>query len=278
VFSFLTPWVKRLIFANVIMFAAQHVIPTDALVFVPAFALYRPWTFVTYMFLHGGTWHLLFNMVSLAFFGPRVEAQMGSPRFIALYFVSGLGGAILSYFTTPAGIIGASGAIFGVELAFAIFWPTDRIFIWGVIPVEARWLVLLTTLYSIWAGLGSYGGGVAHFAHLGGYVGAFLYLRWIDFRSPLRSYQRKLDAAMFGKRGLGLSGDADEIARWEAISRDGLHQMNVEELDRVIGKAKRDGARSLTTDERAFLHRMSLRGTSDQAKPPERGDGSPVSS
>ncbi|HWC44643.1 MAG TPA: rhomboid family intramembrane serine protease [Casimicrobiaceae bacterium] len=268
--SFLTPWVKRLIVANVIVFAAQNFIPglTDRLAFVPLFAFQQPWTIITYMFVHGGMWHIIFNMVTLGFFGPRVEAQLGGRRFLALYFISGLGGAVLSYFTTPAGIIGASGAIFGVELAFAIFWPHEKIFIWGVLPLEARWLVVLTTLYSLWAGLGTAGGGIAHFAHLGGYLGAFLYLRWIDFRSPLRAYQRKLETATFGKRGLGLVGDSEDIARWEAIPRDGLHPMNIEELDRVIAKAKKEGVRQLTPDERAFLHRMSLRGAATDDAPP----------
>jgi hypothetical protein len=189
-----------------------------------------------------------------------------------LYFISGLSGAVLSYFLTPnAFIIGASGAIFGVELAFAIFWPREKVYIWGALPIESRWLVLGTTVYTVWAGFGVFGatgGGVAHFAHLGGYIGAFLYLRWIDFRSPLRAYQRKLETATFGKRGLGLLGDSEEIARWEAIPRAGLHPMNVEELDRVIAKAKQNGVRSLTPEERAFLHRMSLRGTPDDLNPP----------
>jgi hypothetical protein len=127
---------------------------------------------------------------------------------------------------------------------------------------------VLTTLYSLWAGLGTAGGGIAHFAHLGGYLGAFLYLRWIDFRSPRRAYQRKLESATFGKRGLGLSGDTEEIARWEAIPRDGLHPMNIEELDRVITKAKAEGVRHLTPDERAFLHRMSLRAPATNDRPP----------
>jgi hypothetical protein len=199
---------------------------------------------------------------------------MGSGRFLGLYFVAGLGGALLSLILSqvaPYPIVGASGAIFGVELVYASLWPHDRIYIWGALPVEARWLVIGQTAYSIFGGfggLGSLGGGVAHFAHLGGYAGAFLYLRWIEFRSPLRAYQRKLDQATFGKRGWGLSGDAEEIARWEAIPRAGLHAMNVEELDRVIAKAKKNGVRSLTSDERAFLHRMSLRGAPNDVKPP----------
>lgn len=268
---FLTPWVKALILANVLVFALQYMQPwiTSEFAFVPAYALRQPWTFVTYMFLHGGVWHIVFNMLTLGFFGPRVEAQLGSRRFAALYFISGLSGAILSYFLMPdAAVIGASGAIFGVELAFAIFWPREKVYIWGALPIEARWLVVGTTAYTVWAGFGTSGGGIAHFAHLGGYIGAFLYLKWIDFRSPLRAYQRKLETATYGKRGLGLMGDSEEIARWEAIPRAGLHPMNVEELDRVITKAKKDGVRSLTSDERAFLHRMSLRGVPDDVKPP----------
>jgi membrane associated rhomboid family serine protease len=277
-FSFLTPWVKRLIAANVLVFvASQFFVPqlNDFLAFYPHWAYIRlmPWTFVTYMFAHGGWSHLIFNMISFGFFGPRVEAQMGGGQFLTMYFVAGLGGALLSLAlasVAPYPIVGASGAIFGVELVYATVWPHDRIYLWGALPVEARWLVIGQTVYSIFGGfggLGNLGGGVAHFAHLGGYVGAFLYLRWIDFRSPRRAYQRKLETATFGKRGWGLSGDSEEIARWEAIPRTGLHAMNVEELDRVIGKAKKDGVRSLTADERAFLHRMSLRGVADEAPP-----------
>lgn len=277
-FSFLTPWVKRLIAANVIVFAVtSFFLPQlDALfAFYPHWAYIRamPWTFVTYMFQHGSWSHLIFNMISLGFFGPRVEAQMGSRSFIAMYLVAGLGGAFLSLAlasVAPYPIVGASGAIFGVELVYATLWPHDRIYLWGALPVEARWLVIGQTVYSIFGGfggLGSLGGGVAHFAHLGGYVGAYLYLRWIDFRSPLRAYQRKLEAATFGKKGWSLVGDTEDIARWEAIPRAGLHAMNVEELDRVISKAKKEGVRSLTADERAFLHRMSLRAVTDDTKP-----------
>jgi membrane associated rhomboid family serine protease len=266
-FSLLTPWVKRLLVANVIVFLLTSQMPglSRLLMFAPHWVFIRqqPWSFVTYMFVHGGLWHLLFNMISLAFFGPRVEAQMGSRRFITIYFAGGLGGALLSLVLSsvaPYPIVGASGAIFGIELVYAVFWPRDKIYLWGALPIEARWLVIGQTAYSLFAGFGGYGGGIAHFAHLGGYLGAFIYLRWIDFRSPLRAYQRKLEAATYGKKGWGLAGDGDEIAKWAAIPRDGLHAMNVEELDRVIAKARREGVRSLTPDERAFLHRMSLRG------------------
>jgi len=278
-FSFLTPWVKRLIVANVIVFVVSvYFLPglSQFLAFYPEWAIIRamPWTFVTYMFEHGSWTHILFNMISLGFFGPRVEAQMGGRRFMTMYFIAGLGGALLSLALksiAPYPIVGASGAIFGVMLVYASLWPHEKVYIWGALPVEARWLVIGYTVISIFGGfggLGSFGAGTAHFAHLGGFVGAFVYLRFIDYRSPLKTYRRKLDSATYGKRGWGLSGDSEEIARWEGISRAGLHSMNVEELDRVIAKAKKSGARSLTPDERAFLHRMSLRDSPADINPP----------
>lgn len=278
-FSFLTPWVKRLIAANLIVFVvSEYFLPglNYFLAFSPDWydIQHSPWTFVTYMFAHASWTHIIFNMITLGFFGPRVEAQMGGRRFITMYFIAGLAGALLSLALksiAPNPIVGASGAIFGVMLVYATLWPHEKVYIWGALPVEARWLVIGYTVISIFGGfggLGSFGAGTAHFAHLGGFVGAFIYLRFIDYRSPLRSYQRKLDTATYGKRNWGLSNGDEEIARWEAIPRTGLHPMNVEELDRVIKKAKRDGVRSLTPDERAFLHRMALRGTPADMKPP----------
>ena len=278
-FSFLTPWVKRLIVANVVVFVAMFYFIQNLQYYLPFSPNWddiqqRPWTFVTYMFAHASWTHIIFNMLTLGFFGPRVEAQMGGRQFITMYFVAGLGGALLSLALksiSPNPIVGASGAIFGVMLVYATLWPREKVYIWGALPVEARWLIIGYTVYSVFGGfggLGSLGAGTAHFAHLGGFVGAFLYLRFVDYRSPLRAYQRKLDTATYGKRGWGLSAGNEEIARWEAIPRVGLHPMNVEELDRVIAKAKREGVRSLTSDERAFLHRMSLRELPADVKPP----------
>ena len=122
----------------------------NLLAFVPSQALTRPWTVITYMFLHGGFGHILFNMLALFFFGPRVESRLGSRRFATLYFVSGIMGAVLSIFFAPhVPIIGASGAVFGVMLAFARFWPRDQILIWGILPVEARVMVIAMTAMAV---------------------------------------------------------------------------------------------------------------------------------
>lgn len=200
----MTRWVKNLLIANVAVYFLQQTMPgvTDAFMFVPAYAFGRPWTFVTYMFLHGSIWHILFNMIGLYFFGPRVEQRMGANRFLWLYFLSGISGGLLSLILAPnAPIIGASAAIFGVVLAFARFWPTDKIYIWGVLPLEARWLVVLTIVWAIYSGLTGSTGGVADYAHLGGYVGAYVYLKWLEATKGSRRF-RELAASVPADRHL----------------------------------------------------------------------------
>lgn len=254
----MTPWVARLLFLNVLLHILCSAIPglREMFALVPARVLAEPWTPITYMFVHApGLWHIGFNMLGLYFFGPRLETRLGSANFVSLYLVSGLGGAVLSFFTPTAHIIGASGAIFGVFLGYARCWPHDRIMIWGIVPVEARILVIVTTLYAVWGGLGSIGGGIAHFAHLGGYMGGFLYLTWLERFSPSRQYRQRLESALYGKA----TPLASDEPRWDAIRRDGLHALNLEEIDRLAEKVKVHGTSSLTPDERAFLHRMSTR-------------------
>jgi len=148
----MTPWVARLIFLNVLMYALTWLVPGlgDALMFVPALFLSRPWTIVTYMFLHGSLGHIFFNMFALFFFGPRIEARLGSRRFLGLYFASGVMGGLLSFTSPMIGVIGASGAVYGVMFAFAYYWPREVVHIWGVLPVEIRW-----PTSAAWAGRGS---------------------------------------------------------------------------------------------------------------------------
>jgi len=151
----MTPWVLRLIVANAAVFLLQLSLPgiERPLVLIPALLLTRPWTLISYMFLHGGFGHLFFNMLSLFFFGPRLEARLGSRNFLILYFVSGIAGALLSLVFTPhVAIIGASGAVFGVLLGFARYWPRDQILIWGVFPIEARWMVAGMTALALFGG------------------------------------------------------------------------------------------------------------------------------
>ena len=148
-----------------------------------------PWQLVSYGFLHGSLTHLLFNMLGLFFFGPRLEARIGSARFLRLYVISGLSGALFSLATPHVPIVGASGAIFGVFLGFARYWPRAQVLIWGIVPVEARLMVILMTVLALMGGFGAGQAGVAHFAHLGGFVGGWLYLRAVDARHGATAFR-----------------------------------------------------------------------------------------
>ena len=239
----MTPWVQRFLIANVLMFFVQMTVSgTEPLLwFRPVQFLQQPWTLVTYMFLHGGFMHILFNMLGLYFFGPRVEQRIGSPRFFALYMISGITGGLLSFYNPVVPIIGASGAVYGVLLAYARFWPRDQILIWGIIPVEVRWLVLIYTVMSL---LGI-GGGVAHFAHLGGFLGAFLYLIWMERTAGARKFRRVATAPPAAKDAL--------LTNWKKVDRTGVHDVNKEEVDRILDKISASGIASLTPQERLFL-------------------------
>lgn len=252
----MTPWVGRLLFANGLMFLASYAFPSlsERLVLVPALAFRQPWTPLTYMFLHAGLWHLLFNMLGLYFFGPRLEVRLGSRRFVWLYLSSGLGGAALSFVFTPGvAIVGASGAIFGIFLGYARFWPRDLIYIWGIVPVQARVLVFVMTALSLGFGLAPARDNIAHFAHLGGFLAAWVYLKWIEVRAPARRFRRRAQPDV-GRRP---TGDLTRVAAWERIPRDDLHQVNREEVDRLLEKLRTRGVTSLTPDERAFLDRFA---------------------
>jgi membrane associated rhomboid family serine protease len=251
----MTLWAGRLIVANLIVFMLTLARPelVSTYQFVPALALQHPWTLLSYMFLHGGFGHLFFNMLSLFFFGPRVEARIGSRDFVRLYFLSGLGGALLSFLLAPyAAVIGASGAVFGVMLAFARFWPNERIFLWGVLPVPARLMVMGLAGIAIYSGFSGMGAGIAHFAHLGGFVGGWLFLGWRERR--VRKWRETTAPSAFERISSQLRNDAE---RWKTIPLERLHPINREEAERVLKKLEISGHASLSADERAFLDRMS---------------------
>jgi membrane associated rhomboid family serine protease len=255
----LTPWVQRLLIANVVMF---FVTSADqglfrSLWFYPPIAIYKPWTLVTYMFLHGSIGHLFFNMLGLFFFGSRLETRLGSKSFLWLYFLAGVGGALFqTVFASAAPMVGASGAIYGLLIAYAYFWPREKILVMFVIPMEIWLAVTLYVFYSLYAGMGNVAGGIAHFAHLGGAAVGFGYLKWWEWRkgASKRSFKRQMtpDASSGG-----FVGDRMALARWKGISIDGLHELNREEVQRLVGRATADGPGALTEAEKEFLDRMS---------------------
>lgn len=247
----MTRWVLRLIIANIFMFILAP--PMSAisrqLMLVPSEILARPWMPFTYMFLHGSLGHIFFNMLALFFFGPRLEMRLGGKHFLGLYFVSGLMGAALSFVLAPqSAVIGASGAVFGVLVAFARYWPRERIFIWGILPIEARWLVMIMAAGALFFGFGGGGSAIAHFAHLGGFAGGLAYLYWMERSSPALQFQKKTQAPAV---------HAVKPERWSRINRDRLHEVNRDELDRILDKISAKGLSSLNAGEREFLDRFS---------------------
>ncbi|MDT8437080.1 MAG: rhomboid family intramembrane serine protease [Gemmatimonadota bacterium] len=263
----MTPWVLRLLFAN---FAAYLLVPRMSplymdLLLVPAEVLARPWTPITYMFLHGHFWHILFNMLVLFFFGPRLEATIGSRKFLGLYFISGLTAALFSAITPYVAVVGASGAIYGLILAYAGFWPRDRIYIWGILPVEARWMVIFLTAWAlvgtiplVAAMLGIPGlhvptDNVAHHAHLGGFAGAWLFMRWRAKHTGAAKFRRQAEP----ETKKGWLRDREAIQRWTKIDREALHPVNRETYDEIMQKLSLGGAGTLSDRERSFLERLS---------------------
>lgn len=266
----MTPWVTRLLVANIAIYFVLSGLGdlgnqiANALVFRPSTVLQTPWTPITYMFLHAGFGHLFGNMIGIFFFGPRLEQRLGAKGFLTLYFAAGIGGAffesVLALFVGPVSMVGASGGVFGVLAGFAYYWPRETIILFPIpIPIQAWLLVALYVIWSLYAGLSAarIGGGVAHFAHLGGAVVAFGYLWFSDWRrgAAKRDFQRAMRTP--SNRSSGFVGDRMSMERWKGISTDSLHELNREEVQRLLDKAKAGGAASLTQSERAFMDRMA---------------------
>jgi membrane associated rhomboid family serine protease len=253
----MTPWIKRLIIINAVVFFVTYNYPQveEALALYGPDLLTHPWTIVTYMFAHHGWDHILFNMLGLLFLGPRVEARLGERAFLGLYFTSGLVGGFLSIAAWPkVPIVGASAAILGVILAYAMFWPRERIYIWGVLPIPAFLLVIIYTAISVLGGLNpSIEPGVAHWGHLGGFIGGFLFLKIHQRLSPAARF-RAIAKTPQAPPPAAIAEGAD---RWRRIDRSKLHPVNLEELDRVLAKLAATGPAGLSGEERAFLNRFS---------------------
>ena len=139
------------------------------------------WTPLTYMFVHGGMNHILFNMLGLFFFGPQLEERMGSTEFLLYYFLTGILSGLFSlvvYLLTGAFtvfLMGASGAIFAVLLAFAVYFPHSKVYIFGILPMRTPVMVTLYAGIEIFSMVSGFQGGVAHMTHLAGLLFGFLY-------------------------------------------------------------------------------------------------------
>ncbi len=159
------------------------------------------WQPFSYLFLHGGFWHILFNMLALWMFGSRLEWLWGTDKFLRFYFVTGVGAALCSTIVSPQStipIIGASGAIYGLLAAYGLLFPDETLLLYFVIPIRAKYFVLILGLITFWSSFTASGDGVAHVAHLGGMLFGWGYLKWFGggggtrsgggFRLPFREW------------------------------------------------------------------------------------------
>ena len=260
---------------------------------------FRFYQFVTYMFMHGGFAHILFNMFAVWMFGRVMESYWGSRRFLIYYFVCGIGAGLVQegvqyvsylvqgldefervnvgYAVISMGdylnrwtTIGASGAVYGILLAFGMSFPNERLFIFPLpVPIKAKFFVIGYAVIELWSALSNSGDGVAHFAHLGGMIfGLLLILYWRNNRGGgyygRDSFGQKMKEWFFNQRDRFSSyrrpkmkvsmGDRKDDYEYNARKR-----TEEEEIDRILEKVRKHGYSALTDDEKRKLFDASQR-------------------
>lgn len=284
-FSFFPPVIKNLLIINGIVFfisvIAQNVVIGGMLLdnlITKYFALipfgsgvgsFYPWQLITYQFLHGGFSHIFFNMLMLWMFGMEIENLMGSAKFLVFYLLAGIGGGLLQLFLGSGGgpIIGASGAVFGVMVAFAMYFPDRPIYLYFLLPIKAKYLIVgLMIIEFLSVGNGSF---VAHLAHLGGAVVGFIFIMMdrknnYNFDSmfdKLKSktkintkdtFTKKSSPFGFGKK------NAEEAEYYDINDRkETSEKVDQEVIDQILDKISQSGYQNLTEKEKKILFEAS---------------------
>jgi len=243
------------------------------------------WTIGSYMFVHGGLMHLALNMWTLWLFGPRVERAWGASTFTWYYLWCGLGGWAFHYMLQQEGgiLIGASAAILGIAVAYASRWPDDEVFLFGVVPMKVRWLVIFMAAMNIVMAIIDHGdiGGTAYAAHIGGIAAGLIYLYAPNTQSLDRLRRRIAPAPEYGDespRPIPRSGarpaarEVDDIVAQSkaAVTRTrpaptpraaptAVAEQPSTGLDAVLDKIASSGMSSLTSAEKLLLDEWSKR-------------------
>ncbi len=274
----MTPGVKILIIANAAVFILQnffgpgrtgHGLLVEWLSFIPHQAIFglQVWRFVTYMFLHGDFWHIGFNMFALWMFGSQIEVRWGKRNFLLYYFVCGLGGAIVYGLFNLFGIdtfvqmIGASGAVMGILLAYGITFPNSIILFMFIFPMKAKYFVALLALIDLWSIPGD--SSVAHLAHLGGMLAGFIFLR---VTMPSLTSGIRLGPLGKGPGGLGGAWKRHQTKKKMHVVRpknggngrsdnSGDKSEDEKRIDVILDKISREGLQSLSDEEQEILRR-----------------------
>lgn len=293
-FKNIPPVVKNLLIINFIVYLAQLAFEAHGMDLVNVFGLhfllasdFRIWQLASYMFLHGGTMHLLLNMFSLWMFGCQAERDFGSQRFLLFYFVCGIGAGLFQEvwqlgeyallaktYYVPAEVlnswatVGASGAVYGVLLSFGLNHPNQRIWLmFPPIPFKAKWFVVFMVVIELAEAFFS-SGNVAHFAHLGGMLVGWLlilYWRrqdrrknggfggWNSWQPQKPSTWQRIKERMNGKRQQ-MRQDTNPDHRYNESKRE-----NEKRMDEILDKVKKSGYASLTDEEKRELFARSQR-------------------
>jgi membrane associated rhomboid family serine protease len=242
--------VAKLIIANVVAYLLQGMFnPSFTLTFglIPDAVTggLQVWRLATYMFLHGSFSHIFWNMFILWLFGGAIEAVWGSRNFLRYYIFCGIGGGVASLLFYDSIVIGASGAIFGLYLAYAMMFPDNKIYLYFLIPVRAKYLVMGMVIFQLAAGIAG-PSGVAYFAHLGGMAaGLFFFkaeiMRRVRFNAgPRRKWQQHINER-----------------RREQPPSDG------DNIDSILDKISAKGYDHLSTTEKRILENYSRQRKND---------------
>ena len=246
--------VKKIIIVTVCVFCVQFLLAGDrsaglmlylfGLSPVNAVSHLWVWQFVTYMFLHdtGNIFHILFNMLLLYWFGREIETILGPRRFLAFYLMAGAFAGVAFCMVhlfqgLRSPVIGASGAVMAVLVAYAICYPNQLILFFFVFPMKVRTCVLILIGIDLYSGLQGSQNGVANFAHLGGALFGFVYWKGRPF----------------------LERSLTRLKEWRASRKKTVDLDEQQDLDRILEKISREGMGSLTKGERSFLLRASER-------------------
>jgi len=247
--------ITKIIAVNIAIFAVQSFFFTGETLskffyyfgLVPALVTTKGyvWQFFSYMFLHGGFWHIFFNMYALLIFGIPIEQAWGTKRFLKYYLFTGIGAGFTIFVingfmhnsSSMIPTIGASGAVFGILLAFGVMFPDTELLLFFIIPVKAKYLVILYGIFTLSALLSSEtGGNISHAGHLGGLIFGILYFLYHGkFGKPLRKKAFKAKMSLETKK-------SDTIKKAEGEQR-------TEDLINILRKLKEKGVDSLTDDD-----------------------------
>lgn len=281
-FQFFPPVIKTLLIANAAVFLGMVFLGNFRIgdfyfehFFYQAFALWPLgfgfgfWQLFTYMFMHASFTHILFNMLALWMFGMELEHVLGSRKFLIYYLLCGFGGGLANLlvapmFTSVGPTVGASGAVYGVLLAFGMLFPERPIYIYFLLPIKAKYFVVMYMALEIFS-VGSVDG-VAHFAHLGGALVGFLYLIADGYHFGSSSFGPKEEESIFTRMSSTFGKPRQQDRYYQDVSDAKIYDItdhqneqkkNQEQIDDILDKISKNGYQSLSEDEKKILFEAS---------------------